>query len=128
MFAPTPTPLLSRFDGSARPGEMVLVLGRPGSGCTTFLKTITNHRGGYIAVEGEVNYGGIHATEMRKRFPGEVVYNQEDDVHQSTLTVAQTLDFALRTKVRRNWSISLKLRNVLLTLESNRLPPNDSQV
>lgn len=27
------------------------------------------------------------------------VYNQEDDVHHPTLTVGQTLDFALETKV-----------------------------
>lgn len=34
-----------------------------------------------------------------KRFRGEVVYNQEDDVHYPTLTVGQTLDFAIETKV-----------------------------
>jgi hypothetical protein len=28
---------------------------------------------------------------MGKRYRGEVVYNQEDDVHAATLTVAQTL-------------------------------------
>lgn len=58
---------------------MCLVLGRPGSGCTTFLKTITNQRGGYLAVNGDVSYGGISAAEMEKLYRGEVVYNQEDD-------------------------------------------------
>ena len=69
----------AEFNGYARPGEMVLVLGRPGSGCSTFLKTIANQRGGFMAVDGEVTYGGIGATEMGDRYKGEVVYNQEDD-------------------------------------------------
>lgn len=85
-----------------KPGELCLVLGRPGSGCTTFLKTIANQRGGYLAVDGEVSYGGISAQEMRKRYRGEVAYNQEDDVHHATLTVAQTLMFALRLKTPGN--------------------------
>jgi ATP-binding cassette subfamily G (WHITE) protein 2 (SNQ2) len=79
---------------------MVLVLGRPGSGCTTFLKTIANQRGGYLAVNGEVSYGGIDAAEMDRLYRGEIAYNQEDDVHHATLTVAQTIMFALNTKVR----------------------------
>ncbi|GAA6008132.1 hypothetical protein JCM10207_007040 [Rhodosporidiobolus poonsookiae] len=94
----SPRNLLHEFDGCLKPGEMCLVLGRPGSGCTTFLKTIANNRGGYLAVEGDVSYGGISAVEMAKRYRGEVVYNQEDDIHAATLTVAQTLLFALRLK------------------------------
>lgn len=90
--------LLHRFNGSAEPGEMVLVLGRPGSGCSTFLKNIANQRGGFLGVEGNVSYGGIDAATMGERFRGEVVYNQEDDVHHATLTVSQTLLFALDTK------------------------------
>ncbi|KAG6817582.1 hypothetical protein H0H87_006959 [Tephrocybe sp. NHM501043] len=35
---------------------------------------------------------------MAKHYKGEVVYNQEDDIHIATLTVAQTLAFALSTK------------------------------
>ncbi|GAA6042344.1 hypothetical protein JCM8097_003859 [Rhodosporidiobolus ruineniae] len=94
----TPRNLLVEFDGCLKPGEMCLVLGRPGSGCTTFLKTIANNRGGYLSVEGDVSYGGIPASEMAKRYRGEVVYNQEDDVHAASLTVAQTLLFALSLK------------------------------
>lgn len=49
-------------------------------------------------MNGDVSYGGIPAREMGKRYRGEVVYNQEDDVHAATLTVAQTLLFALKVK------------------------------
>ncbi|KAL4789969.1 ABC-2 type transporter-domain-containing protein [Aspergillus venezuelensis] len=90
--------ILNDFRGVLRAGEMVLVLGRPGSGCTTFLKSITNQRFGYTAVDGEVLYGPFGHDTFSKRFRGEAVYNQEDDVHQPTLTVKQTLGFALDTK------------------------------
>ena len=66
--------------------------------CTSFLKTIANNRFGFLSVNGDVSYGGIPAREMGKRYRGEVVYNQEDDVHAATLTVAQTLLFALKVK------------------------------
>ena len=56
---------------------MCLVLGCPGAGCTTFLKTIANQREGYAKVSGDVLYAGITAEEMAKYYKGEVVYNQE---------------------------------------------------
>lgn len=56
---------------------MVLVLGAPGSGCTTFLKIIANERGTYANVAGDVRYAGISHSEMLKYYNGEVVYNGE---------------------------------------------------
>ncbi|KAJ9489538.1 hypothetical protein VN97_g3742 [Penicillium thymicola] len=90
--------ILEGFRGLTRPGEMVLVLGRPGSGCTSFLKVIANQRFGYTGIDGEVLYGPFDSDLFSKRFRGEAVYNQEDDIHQPTLTVKQTLGFALDTK------------------------------
>ena len=90
--------ILKGFRGLARPGEMVLVLGKPSSGCTTFLKVISNQRFGYTRVEGDVLYGPYDAQTFAKRYRGEAVYNQEDDVHHPSLTVGQTLGFALDTK------------------------------
>ena len=94
--------LIHDFSGVVRDGEMMLVLGRPGSGCSTFLKAIANDRSSFEAVEGEVSYGGISAEEQRKHYKGEVNYNPEDDQHFPSLTVWQTLRFALmnKTKVR----------------------------
>ncbi|EFQ33720.1 ABC-2 type transporter [Colletotrichum graminicola] len=90
--------LISHFDGCVRPGELLLVLGRPGSGCSTFLKAFCNQRAGFEAIEGKVTYGGAPAGEMSKKFRGEIIYNPEDDLHYPTLTVKRTLNFALQTR------------------------------
>ncbi|KAJ4287405.1 ATP-binding cassette transporter snq2 [Collariella sp. IMI 366227] len=90
--------LLDNFKGVCKAGEMVLVLGKPGSGCTTFLKTIANQRYGYTGVTGEVLYGPFNEKEF-VQYRGEAVYNEEDDVHHPTLTVEQTLGFALDVKI-----------------------------
>jgi ATP-binding cassette subfamily G (WHITE) protein 2 (SNQ2) len=91
--------ILKNFKGVAKPGEMVLVLGRPGSGCTTFLKVISNQRYGYTKVDGNVLYGPFDSDLFEKRYRGEAVYCEEEENHHPTLTVGQTLDFALETKV-----------------------------
>ncbi|KAF1346197.1 ABC transporter [Delphinella strobiligena] len=91
--------ILKDFRGVVKPGEMVLVLGRPGSGCTTFLKVISNQRYGYTKIGGEVKYGPFDHKTFAKRYRGEAVYCEEDDVHHPTLTVGQTLGFALDCKV-----------------------------
>ncbi|KAI8367388.1 ABC-2 type transporter-domain-containing protein [Choanephora cucurbitarum] len=90
--------ILRDNDGFVKDGEMLLVLGRPGAGCTTLLRILSNMRASYTKVEGEVHYGGIEATEFGKHFRGEVCYNEEEDLHYPTLTTKQTLSFALKNK------------------------------
>ena len=95
--------LIRDFTGVVRDGEMMLVLGRPGSGCSTFLKSIANNRGSYLDVQGSVAYGGIPAAEQSRRYRGEVIYNEENDSHLPNLTVWQTLQFALWNKTKRRF-------------------------
>lgn len=90
--------ILDDFTGCVCPGEMLLVLGRPGSGCSTFLKIMANQRFGYESVDGDVSYGGTDAKTMGKDYRGEIVYNPEDDLHYATLSVQRTLAFALKTR------------------------------
>ncbi|OQE43412.1 hypothetical protein PENCOP_c003G07407 [Penicillium coprophilum] len=94
--------LIHDFSGAVREGEIMLVLGRPGAGCTTFLKAIANDRGAFAGVNGEVSYGGLSAEDQNKHFRGEVNYNPEDDQHFPSLTVWQTLKFSLINKTRKH--------------------------
>lgn len=51
--------ILRNFDGLVRSGEMLMVLGRPGSGCSTLLKTIAGETHGlYISDGSHLNYQG----------------------------------------------------------------------
>lgn len=90
--------IINDFSGVIRPGEMCLVLGRPGSGCSTFLKVLGNQRFGYESIGGEVLYSGTDHQTMLKKYRGEVLYNPEDDLHYATLSVKATLKFALQCK------------------------------
>ena len=107
--------ILKYFKGVVRPGQMlctsnkpgtfpyltsiVVVLGRPGSGCTTFLKTLANLRNKYVFVSGTVHYDSIPPSDIEHQFRGDVQYCSEDDVHFPTLTVEQTLSFAAKTRI-----------------------------
>lgn len=99
--------LIRDISGLVRDGEMMLVLGRPGSGCSTFLKAVANNRESYASVKGEVSYGGISAEKQKKMYRGEVNYNAEDDVHFANLTVWQTFIFALATKTKKGASANI---------------------
>ena len=51
--------ILRGFDGLVRSGEMLMVLGRPGSGCTTLLKAISSELNGiYVSDKSKLNYQG----------------------------------------------------------------------
>ncbi|KAG1782156.1 P-loop containing nucleoside triphosphate hydrolase protein [Suillus placidus] len=95
---PSTRDILSGFEGVITPGEMLLVLGRPGAGCSTFLKTLANQCGGYHAVEGQIFYDSFTSEEIHDSFRGDVTYCPEDDIHFPTLTVDQTLSFAVRNR------------------------------
>ncbi|OJD17438.1 hypothetical protein AJ78_02463 [Emergomyces pasteurianus Ep9510] len=91
-------PLINDFSGVVRSGEIMLVLGRPGAGCSTFLRTVANHHSSFLGVTGSLDYSGLKPEDMSKHFRGEVAYIPEEDIHFPTLTVRQTLEFALESK------------------------------
>lgn len=99
--------------GCVKPGEMLLVLGRPGAGCTTLLKMLANRRLGYAEVTGDVHWGSLDQKQA-KQYRGQIVMNTEEELFFPTLTVGQTIDFATRMKVPFN-------------LPSNQGSPEDFQ-
>ncbi|KAL3458292.1 ABC-2 type transporter-domain-containing protein [Aspergillus heterothallicus] len=90
--------ILNNSHGCVKPGEMLLVLGRPGSGCTTLLKMLANQRLGYRSISGDVRYGSMKAEEAGQ-YRGQIVMNTEEELFFPSLTVGQTMDFATRLKV-----------------------------
>ncbi|KAF4771897.1 hypothetical protein HAV15_004728 [Penicillium sp. str.  len=91
--------ILKDFNGLLKSGELLLVLGRPGAGCSTLLKSMTGELHGLnMDKESVIHYNGIPQPRMIKEFKGELVYNQEVDRHFPNLTVGQTLEFAAATR------------------------------
>ncbi|KAE8374201.1 ABC-2 type transporter-domain-containing protein [Aspergillus bertholletiae] len=97
LSRPKNTTILSELSGQLRPGEMMMVLGRPGAGCTSLLKVLANDHDGFKKVDGTIHYGSMDHKEARK-FRQQFMFNNEEDVHFPTMTVDQTLKFALRNK------------------------------
>ncbi|RFU81145.1 multidrug resistance cdr1 [Trichoderma arundinaceum] len=94
--------ILRNLDGVLKSGEMLVVLGPPGSGCSTFLKSIAGETSGiYIDNETEFNYQGISAEEMHSHHRGEAIYTAEVDVHFPMLSVGDTLAFASMARAPR---------------------------
>ncbi|KAJ5751441.1 ABC-2 type transporter-domain-containing protein [Penicillium nucicola] len=88
--------ILNNSHGCVKPGEMLLVLGRPGSGCTTLLKVLANRRQGY-SIEGDIHFGSMSHQEAAQ-YRGQIVMNTEEEIFFPTLTVGETMDFATRLK------------------------------
>ena len=111
--------ILQGFEGIISSKEMLLVLGRPGSGCTTFLKTLAGHTHGLRVHDAStINYQGntfrapytcsscsnssntgIPPEVIHEAFRGECTYQPESDVHFPHLTVAQTLNLAVLARL-----------------------------
>jgi hypothetical protein len=91
LLRPETRDILSGFSGVVRPGEMLrkssfskriipdqmracttVVLGSPGSGCTTFLKTLANQRQTYHDVQGEVFFNSLSPEEMKTHYRGDL--------------------------------------------------------
>jgi ATP-binding cassette subfamily G (WHITE) protein 2 (PDR) len=70
--------ILHNFNGLIKSGELLVVLGRPGSGCSTLLKSLCGELHGLaLGEKTNIYYNGIPQKQMQKEFKGDAVYNQE---------------------------------------------------
>jgi ABC-type multidrug transport system fused ATPase/permease subunit len=69
--------IIRNVNGIVKSGEMLLVLGRPGSGCSTFLKTAAGETDQLVKVEGDVKYDNVPLKTVMKTFRSEIIYNPE---------------------------------------------------
>ncbi|KAK8017797.1 hypothetical protein PG993_014123 [Apiospora rasikravindrae] len=97
--------ILRNFNGLLENHELLIVLGRPGSGCSTLLKTLCGELHGLkLSEKSQIDYSGVTQAQMLKEFKGELQYNQEVDKHFPHLTVGQTLRFAAASRAPANIS------------------------
>lgn len=64
---------------------------------------MANNHSSFLGVTGSINYSGLDSAEVLKHYRGEVAYIPEEDVHFPTLTVRQTLEFALQAKTPKRY-------------------------
>lgn len=69
--------IIHNTHGIVKGGEMLLVLGRPGSGCSSLLKTLAGEVTKFTSIEGDVSYDGATMQDMINNFKSEIVYNPE---------------------------------------------------
>jgi ATP-binding cassette, subfamily G (WHITE), member 2, SNQ2 len=106
--------LLTNFTGLVKPGEMLLVLGQPGSGCSTFLRTAANQS--TLTLSGDLRFANIPANEFRKLHRRETIYLPEEDRHIAALTVRQTIEFALRMSLPKRIRKPELIEEMVLTM------------
>lgn len=105
--------ILKSFDGLVEHGETLLIIGRPGSGCSTLLKAISGDTDGLvIGSESIVNYHGVSLKEMHSRFRGEMLKFAELDAHFPNLTVGEILLFAARARAPSDYTFPAVTRDV----------------
>ncbi|GME76728.1 unnamed protein product [Ambrosiozyma monospora] len=109
--------LIQGVTGVCNPGTLTLVLGRPGAGCSTFLKGVSGETQTYLGTEGDVSFDGIPLDQMMKSFKQQVVYNPELDVHFPYLTVEQTLEFAVGCKTPAVRIDNVSRKNYITTIK-----------
>ena len=90
--------IIDNSSGCVKPGEMLLVLGNPGAGCTTLLSVLSNHRNGFAEITGDVSFGSMTGQEA-KQYRGQIIMNTEEEIFFPALSVGDTIDFATRLKV-----------------------------
>lgn len=95
--------ILQDLEGVVNNGEMLCVLGPPGSGCSTLLKTIAGDTYGFhVDKKSTINYQGIRPEQIRNEYRGEAIYTAEVDNHFAPLTAGDTLYFAARSRIPKH--------------------------
>lgn len=95
--------ILKPMDGLISPGELTVVLGRPGAGCSTFLKTLATQTHGVTVDENStILYDGYSQHDVSHHFRGDVVYCAEVESHFPHMLVGDTLQFAAKLRTPKN--------------------------
>lgn len=82
---------------------VLVVLGSPGSGCTTLLKTLSNQTSEYHSISpNSLQFPPFSPQEIQSHYRGDLSYSPEDDIHFPTLSVDQTMEFAVGSRMAKS--------------------------
>ncbi|GLA68791.1 hypothetical protein AtubIFM55763_006990 [Aspergillus tubingensis] len=91
----SPKSIVRNLNGVMSNGELLLILGRPGAGCSTVAKTLCGKLDGLkLDPESVFHYHGIPHQQTLENVKRASLYNCGTDKHFPYLTVGQTLEFA----------------------------------
>ncbi|RAH61989.1 ABC multidrug transporter [Aspergillus piperis CBS 112811] len=91
----SPKSIVRNLNGVISNGELLLILGRPGAGCSTVAKTLCGKLDGLkLDPESVFHYHGIPHQQTLENVKRAILYNYGTDKHFSHLTVGRTLEFA----------------------------------
>ncbi|GLA65890.1 hypothetical protein AtubIFM56815_009691, partial [Aspergillus tubingensis] len=91
----SPKSIVRNLNGVISNGELLLILGRPGAGCSTVAKTLCGKLDGLkLDPESVFHYHGIPHQQTPENVKRAILYNYGTDKHFSHVTVGQTLEFA----------------------------------
>lgn len=82
-------PILTNVSGYCKPGELLLVLGPPGSGCSTLLRAVAGRLSSNCTLNGKLLFNGSpNSQDVRSS----IKLVEANDTHIPSYTVAQTLE------------------------------------
>lgn len=94
---------LANVNAVIEPGQMCLVLGKPGSGASEFIQLISGHNiDQFSEIEGKFQFNGMDYKDVMEQSKQSLVYSSEDDNHYPFLTVQQTVKFAVSCKTPKS--------------------------
>ena len=94
--------ILNDISGSARPGELLAIMGSSGAGKTTFMNVLTQRNLQGLTVTGKVSVNGVRVTpDNIYKMSG---YIQQNDVFMAAMTVNEHLMFHARIRLPKHSS------------------------
>ncbi|KAJ5650256.1 uncharacterized protein N7484_003979 [Penicillium longicatenatum] len=115
--------LLHKLTGSICQGEMLMVVGQPGSGCTNFLRALADMREEYFAIEGNASFisMGVQLPASMGRHAG---FFHQNDSHLDSTTVREALQLSARLRRSEEVPLENKTGHVYMVIKLLEIEDN----